>query len=296
MDLSLHQRSPLSCFRAGMKDLLLEGRYSDMKITCKGFTFNVHRAIICHQSRVFEAALSHDFQEAATQTVDLPNDDLETIERVISYLYIQDYEPAGHIVPLDRVSDLEIEDTDLEETQDSPDSTAPDKFPVDPKAAEAYNSFRVYMVAEKYQIKDLQVLAAEKFALWGRAHWKDEGFLNLLPEVLTAVPPHDTHLLEAIADIISDIIHNSNLQEKVIETLEYSGCVSFMVMAKLLRKGMIPNPAPQKSQDTVTVKQIAQTLNRCTKCAHCSNPFYVIMLGHDQNRGAIRCRLCRERQ
>lgn len=37
----------------------------------------------------------------------MPDDDSETIEGVISYLYMKDYQEDGHIVPLDGISEPE---------------------------------------------------------------------------------------------------------------------------------------------------------------------------------------------
>jgi hypothetical protein len=45
-----------------MKNLLLSREYSDMTITCQGFSFRVHRAILCSQSAFFKAAMDGNFQ------------------------------------------------------------------------------------------------------------------------------------------------------------------------------------------------------------------------------------------
>lgn len=42
-------------------ELLVSGDYSDFTITCKGRTFNVHRAVVCPQSSFFAAALNGRF-------------------------------------------------------------------------------------------------------------------------------------------------------------------------------------------------------------------------------------------
>ncbi|KAL2844136.1 BTB/POZ protein [Aspergillus pseudoustus] len=83
-----------------MKKLLLHGEYSDMKVVCEGFVFHVHRAILCSQSPFFKAAINGNFKEAMTNTIDLPEDDLWTIEHVLSFLYVGDYSSNGHLVDL----------------------------------------------------------------------------------------------------------------------------------------------------------------------------------------------------
>lgn len=36
--------------------------YADLKITCQGAQYNVHRAVVCPQCPFFAAAMRHDFQ------------------------------------------------------------------------------------------------------------------------------------------------------------------------------------------------------------------------------------------
>lgn len=43
------------------KEMLLNGRYSDMEIECENFTFKVHRNIVCSQSDFFKAAMKGGF-------------------------------------------------------------------------------------------------------------------------------------------------------------------------------------------------------------------------------------------
>ncbi|CAI7669911.1 unnamed protein product [Penicillium pancosmium] len=79
-----------------MLRMFLPGKYSDMKVKCGGISFDVLRNILCSQSHFFEAAMSGGFKESSSCVVDLPDDDPECIERVLAFLYIQDYSEAGH--------------------------------------------------------------------------------------------------------------------------------------------------------------------------------------------------------
>lgn len=90
-----------------MKNLFQTGRYSDFTITCKGHQFRVHQAIVCSQCLFFDAAICGHFQvgstsyctvlllaleqKASEEIVYLPDDDGDTVRRLISYLYLQDY-------------------------------------------------------------------------------------------------------------------------------------------------------------------------------------------------------------
>jgi hypothetical protein len=45
-----------------MRDLFLLGKYSDMTVSCEGIDFHLHRAIVCSQSRYFDAAMNGPFK------------------------------------------------------------------------------------------------------------------------------------------------------------------------------------------------------------------------------------------
>ncbi|WQF89307.1 Putative BTB/POZ domain-containing protein [Colletotrichum destructivum] len=82
---------------------------SDMKITCGGGAYSVHKVVLCGQSPFFDKALAGSFQQranealiktssnsfskgAATATVDLPEDDPDILERFLEYLYTGNYD------------------------------------------------------------------------------------------------------------------------------------------------------------------------------------------------------------
>lgn len=54
--------SPKSLIQTTMKDLFLHGQYSDMTVTCQGFTFKAHRSILCTQSDFFRGAMNGHFK------------------------------------------------------------------------------------------------------------------------------------------------------------------------------------------------------------------------------------------
>ncbi|PWY81871.1 hypothetical protein BO70DRAFT_362307 [Aspergillus heteromorphus CBS 117.55] len=289
----LASRASISTYQAMMKDELLTGQYYDMKITCEGFTFKVHRVIVCCQSRFFAAALRNDFKEAITQTIELPDDDLETVERVISYLYIQDYMSTGHIVPLSCTSDLQTGSVDPEETSNSPESDSHGHWTADPTAAEAYNNFRVYLAADKYGITSLKDLAAKRFALCARAHCETEAFLGLLPVVVSLLPPHDPKIQEIIADVISDHSSHFKSQEQIHEILKF-GNIGQLVVLNLWRKGIDLRSKEEKDKGGY-IARLGQKLDGRSSCRQCSKEFNVSLQGDEYERGIYRCSACRTR-
>lgn len=63
--------------------LHLNGKYSDLKVTCKYREWSVHKAIVCSRSGFFDGACSHRFREAETGVIDLSEDDEDAVEQMI---------------------------------------------------------------------------------------------------------------------------------------------------------------------------------------------------------------------
>ncbi|KAL5120812.1 hypothetical protein ACEQ8H_001293 [Pleosporales sp. CAS-2024a] len=77
-------------FLADIKSLLESGKYSDLTITCQGFEWKVHKAIICSQSKVLEAATRFGKEEAENH-IDLPEDQPEMVEYMLGFMYEREY-------------------------------------------------------------------------------------------------------------------------------------------------------------------------------------------------------------
>lgn len=63
--------------------LHLNGKFSDLTITCNYKQWAVHKAIICSRSGFFDGACSHQFREANTGVIDLSEDDEDAVEQMI---------------------------------------------------------------------------------------------------------------------------------------------------------------------------------------------------------------------
>ena len=51
----------------------------------------VHLNLICAASSVFKAAFSGPFEESVSRSMTLPDDDIESVERIVSWLYVRHY-------------------------------------------------------------------------------------------------------------------------------------------------------------------------------------------------------------
>ncbi|KAM3083494.1 hypothetical protein ACMFMG_004142 [Clarireedia jacksonii] len=85
------QPSDKQDFAVLISQLYTSGKYSDLVIKCEDRKFNVHRAIVCTQSRPIAAAIDHGFKEASTGEIHLEEDDPEIVELMINFLYNGNY-------------------------------------------------------------------------------------------------------------------------------------------------------------------------------------------------------------
>lgn len=270
------------------KDFLLGERFSDMKITCQGQTFKVHRFIICKQSSFFETALTGPFKESSEQTVDLLDDDPETIERVVSYLYMNDYQEDGHIVPLDGISEPE-------QAEDETATGEPAK--IDTTRAIGSNHVQVYIAADKFGIANLKSLARDKFAKWANANWASPTFVEILQEVIISMPPHDLGLRNVIADVISKHVIALVSKGTMLQLTEASGNIWSEVINRLVSSNMVRESEEEKDcvSRARSLDLIAQKLENHTFCRHCDTGLNVRMESYEYRYGTFRCGVCRTR-
>ncbi|OJD14598.1 hypothetical protein ACJ73_09065 [Blastomyces percursus] len=75
-----------------IKALIREtGQYSDVTVTSKNKRYYLHRCIICPRSDFFQAACNGKFKEAKTGEICLDDDDPLVVEKMVDYIYTQDY-------------------------------------------------------------------------------------------------------------------------------------------------------------------------------------------------------------
>ncbi|EGD96081.1 hypothetical protein TESG_03541 [Trichophyton tonsurans CBS 112818] len=265
-------------FKQILKDLFRDGSYSDMEIVCNGFTFKAHRAVVCTQSDFFKAVFKSDFKEAKSRTVELPDDDFETIERVLSFLYLQEYDDNGHLMTWDSKVVVPSSSTDGSSAK-SDEKQA--------KTSDAgLNNVRVYVAADKFGIPLLQTLAAKKFTRWANNTWDSMRFLPDIEEILTITPPHDRTLREILADVISKNLNWFASRKDFRAVIENSGSLGSAVLFKLVNSGLVKVPEPQIfSPSSMTFgKTNARACKMCLR--------QLTGLNIEYNNGKPRCVAC----
>ncbi|KAM7208129.1 BTB/POZ fold [Naviculisporaceae sp. PSN 640] len=63
------------------------GAFSDCRVKCGDRVWNVHKLVLCSQSKFFEAALTGNFAEAKDGTVTLDGQNPDVVNNVLEYLY-----------------------------------------------------------------------------------------------------------------------------------------------------------------------------------------------------------------
>lgn len=184
--------------------MLDSGRYSDLTIKCGSKVFKVHRNVVCLQSRPLAAHVNGRFLEAITGEINLLDDHPRIFERIIKFLYTEDFDatPSADETAEETLNEPVAEtayDPDVEEappvvesaleeappeTVDVPETTyyhddVEEPLPVEETVCEAAEGplgtlticTRVFVMAEKYDIPALKTLAKTKFEAAVSTEW-----------------------------------------------------------------------------------------------------------------------------
>ncbi|EWZ40999.1 hypothetical protein FOZG_06426 [Fusarium oxysporum Fo47] len=76
---------------AALSTLLQSEKFSDITIICGERQFKTHRAVVCTQSPFFDKAMSGDYMESTSRSIELPEDDPDVVERFLEFLYTGTY-------------------------------------------------------------------------------------------------------------------------------------------------------------------------------------------------------------
>ncbi|KAL1850834.1 hypothetical protein Plec18167_002574 [Paecilomyces lecythidis] len=235
------------------------------------------------------------FEESSTHAVDLPDDDPDTIKRVLAFMYLQNYDD-GSSVQTENETEAEKPFTSLfgKASVKDPDSNNPEDSSedVDHRRFIAYNNIRVYVTADKFGIVPLRSLAGEKFASWANSNWNCAAFSDIVQEVMTYVPPHDTYLRDVVIDTISKNIISLVREGTILPLMDTNGKLGSAVIAKLVGNGRIK--ASEEEQAT-TLDRLASKLTGRRSCRHCSATLNVRMERGEYEYGTFRCATCSTR-
>ncbi|KAL8896809.1 MAG: hypothetical protein Q9207_007526 [Kuettlingeria erythrocarpa] len=149
-------------------------------------------------------------KEAHEAKIDLSDDDPETLQRLLSYLYTADYD---YQVSAERNEAIDAAEAPI---TTSPPSDDPRYLPlqggkgsnteasrelknITPR--DLLNNALVYALAEKYDVKTLKTLAKARFASRSVGKWDDESVCAVLEVVYATTPTSDRGLRDIISEI-----------------------------------------------------------------------------------------------
>lgn len=136
------------------------------------YTFHAHEGILS-KSSFFERALNGGFKESITREVKLPEDDPDIFSSVLEYLYCQEYSPRITIVKADHWAGPTFLKAGA---RTIPGYAAAPEQP-ELQGAAAMRHAKIYCLAEKFGMTDLQELVLEKLRLCGPV--RDIQFIKL---------------------------------------------------------------------------------------------------------------------
>ncbi|CRG90548.1 BTB/POZ domain protein [Talaromyces islandicus] len=192
-------------FRSLVLDMYKTGKYSDFTIKVDGSAreFHVHRAVICPQSRIFEAACRGEFVEALTRSMTLTDDDPDIVDRMIRYLYTHryddsedwDYESFRHR-PQNVKHASATNSTSSGTTTTTTTTTSQEAH--SSKPPQSPRSLHVYAIADKYLINPLKDAARGRFAKWASVHWSTPSFITAAREIFDNETGNYSELKEVV--------------------------------------------------------------------------------------------------
>ncbi|BDD61169.1 hypothetical protein MAP00_006240 [Monascus purpureus] len=269
-----------------MQELLQMGKHSDFTIKCDGETLKAHKAIVCPQSRYFDAALSGEFQESYQNCIDLSGHDVRTIRDVLSFLYLGDY---------DKNVSHEVADGDTV-TEDH----GGDGLTLESSVHNGiYRHLRVYVTADMFGIDNLKEISKKRLTQWIEQKWAEDSFPILAAEILRSSPPHDEQLSDVLADVIAKNIASLIATDPMLEVLENSGHLAVstlkMVVARLAEsEGERERLVGFCTKDTFG-HHLMNKVNKASACRHCNAGFCLRVEEGSKGWGLIRCGRCRTR-
>ncbi|KAI9781051.1 MAG: hypothetical protein M1839_006326 [Geoglossum umbratile] len=182
--------------------LFQSDKYSDLTITCGSEIFKVHRAVVCPRSKFFAAACDGRFKEGITSEIALPEDDPETVQRMLSFLYRSDYDDELHTIATDGLHAVApVGDTESIASMDSQPEKQTPFFHGGWRVNDAplFSAIHVYAIADKYDIPDLKRFARSRFQDWAlKGIWLRKDFPAIIRAVFELTPDDKLGLREIV--------------------------------------------------------------------------------------------------
>lgn len=150
----------------------------------------------------------------------------------------------------------------------------------------AFNHIRVYVAADKYIINPLKSLVTAQFSEWSKKNWQSPIFPEVIKEVITSLPPHDSSLQEVIAKVYAAHISNM-IRNPVMLGLMPLGKLATLIIVELWKNKQFTQPD--------ALENFAKKLGSARNCRQCNTKFNVELKSLEVVHGVFRCTNCNTR-
>ncbi|OKP13735.1 hypothetical protein PENSUB_578 [Penicillium subrubescens] len=226
-------------------------------------------------------------EESTEKVINILDDTPETIERVLSFLYLKDYSEDGPILQYRPIPELTNNESHLY-SREKARNTEPENTEL--RNQSAFTNIEVFIAADKYGIIPLKTLATLKFSRWANTSCGSPVFDEVIEKVMTSVPSHEPTLQEVIADVFCRHILDLIEDPEIVHTLDSFGYLGSLVIARLVGTGMVKRP-----NESDIFQGLVQKINSSRRCRHCLKDFNVSIKGAEYLYEVFRCASCNTR-
>ena len=182
---------PSNGFPSKVGDFLKSGEFSDIVIQCGQSTYNLHRMVLCSQSKFFRNACTNGFSETHSKHIELHEDDPLMVKLMFDYLYTGLY------------NDDEYET-------------------INPAVTNAH----MYVLGDKYEIPELCTTASKRFTEQIKTSNDGALFVELVPLIYSNTVESDLTIrkpiIEAVAKNFTELLKQPDATEMLAATGDFS--------------------------------------------------------------------------
>ncbi|PTB43603.1 hypothetical protein M441DRAFT_164245 [Trichoderma asperellum CBS 433.97] len=204
---------------------MTSGQFSDLKLTCQGKEFKIHKLVACSQSSVIATALKGDFKEAQSSVINIELFDAETVRRMVEYLYTGDYDQfkeASNVAAATSAATPSPPNTVQSQGSPAPANTAPaNTAPATPAlvAKGTLHHVQVNAIADYYGIQGLGLLANQKIQQAYAVKWDPKSFIASAKAAISVSGDKSLHGVMALltAQNLKELLKSGELASLVGE-------------------------------------------------------------------------------
>jgi hypothetical protein len=172
-------------------------------------------------------------KESISGVIDLPDDDIECVEHILSFLYVKDYNETGHTMDLQLKLKLKFK---LSSTATDTPQCLSESVPHG-----VLINIDIYIAADKFGIPSLKNFSGARIKSWLRCNVniKSSAFMTAANKILDCGPDYaidptlEDYLVEAIAESFSNSLVNQAIGNDFLPLIRKSGVLGAAPVERL---------------------------------------------------------------